>query len=258
MYDILNGLVIRSVESVTSIYTKENTGMARKNRERWGIIFKYEGETEYLCSGKRILSDNHNLAVLPKGCSYTWNCTKAGHFYAIEFDSESTHDRILSFPVKDFAPFLHRFREMERKALYAKPFASFELMAGVYGILAALTDSLQKMYVSGDKRAKIAPAVEYMVENYDKSGVKISNRTLAALCGCSEVYFRKLFTEIYGCSPIRYATGLRISKAKEILSSDYGRVGDVAQMLGYGSIYEFTRAFKAYTGLSPRAYGAKK
>ena len=40
MYDILNGLVIRSIESVTSIYTKENTGMARKNRERRWNDFK--------------------------------------------------------------------------------------------------------------------------------------------------------------------------------------------------------------------------
>lgn len=72
-----------------------------------------------------------------------------------------------------------------------------------------------------------------------------------------KVYFRKLFCEIYGTSPIKYVNNLRIKKAKEALGSDYSSISDIALMLGFNNIYEFSRAFKAHTGSSPTEYAKK-
>ncbi|MBO5199079.1 MAG: helix-turn-helix domain-containing protein [Lachnospiraceae bacterium] len=44
----------------------------------------------------------------------------------------------------------------------------------------------------------------------------------------SAFYFRKLFTEVLGTSPIAYVHELRIKKAKEMLKSDYGSITDAA------------------------------
>ena len=94
-----------------------------------------------------------------------------------------------------------------------------------------------------------------MTQNYN---IKIRNDELAALTGVSTVYFRKLFTEVMGQSPIDYIQSLRIQKAKEMLQSDYGSITDVASALGYQSIYDFSRAFKKRVGMSPIQYKKRK
>jgi len=57
-----------------------------------------------------------------------------------------------------------------------------------------------------------------------------------------------------GVSPITYAKQLRIEKAKEMLKSDYGTLSDIAQSLGYSSLYDFSRDFKKHTGVAPSKY----
>ena len=74
------------------------------------------------------------------------------------------------------------------------------------------------------------------------------------MIGVSTVYFRKLFTQVYGVSPINYVKALRIKKAKEMLRSDYGSLSDVAQSLGYTSLYDFSRDFKKRVGTAPSRY----
>lgn len=106
-----------------------------------------------------------------------------------------------------------------------------------------------------DKRRKIAPAVDYIAKNYGKS---IKNETLASLCGISEVYFRKIFFEVFGTPPIAYVHNLRIKKAEEMLKSDYGSITEIAKSLGYINIYDFSRDFKKHNGISPSKYCAKR
>jgi len=77
---------------------------------------------------------------------------------------------------------------------------------------------------------------------------------LAEMTGMSAVYFRKLFTEIMGISPIAYVHELRIRKAKEMLRSDHGTLTDVALSLGYANLYDFSRDFKRHTGVAPSQY----
>ena len=57
-----------------------------------------------------------------------------------------------------------------------------------------------------------------------------------------------------GVSPITYVHQLRIEKAKAMLKSDYGTVSNIAESLGYHSVYDFSRDFKKHTGVAPSRF----
>ena len=88
-----------------------------------------------------------------------------------------------------------------------------------------LIKSKQPKYVPSKKQEKLSFAINYILENYNKP---LKNDELANLTGLSTIYFRKLFTETYGISPIAYINKLRIKKAKDILKSDFESLTEVS------------------------------
>lgn len=249
--DFLSNLVITKVRSASTMYTPKNTKVSRKDRPCWAVLIKYEGETIYTCGGRQYLSDAEHMMILPRGCSYDWQCTKAGHYSVIEFEGELTYREPLGFSVKNSGKMLKMFKELEYKRNLKKPMIEVESIKDVYSIILALTKNEPDSYLPTGKQNRIAPAIEYISQNYNRD---ITNDELAALVGVSTVYFRKLFTKTVGGSPIAYARELRIKKAKEMLKSDYGSLTDIAQSLGYSGLYDFSRDFKKHTGVAPSRY----
>ena len=249
--DILSDFVITKVHSVSTLYTPEKTKLKRNDRQRWAVVIKYEGETVYTSNGKQFLSDIGHILILPKGCSYDWQCTRSGHFSIIEFESEKTFEEPFSFFVKNGEKILKKFKDLEYKRNLKSPTVELESIRDTYSILLVLMKAVEARYLPTEKQQKIAPAVEYISQHYNEN---ITNDKLAAIAGMSTVYFRKLFTNIMGVSPITYVHQFRTEKAKEMLGSDYGTLSDVAQSLGYPSLYDFSRDFKKHTGTSPSRY----
>ena len=98
----------------------------------------------------------------------------------------------------------------------------------------------------------LEPVINYIHINYTDRD--ITNETLAAIAGTSTVYFRKMFTKVYNVSPIKYLRKVRIKKATELLIGDAASISDIAEMSGYGSVYNFSKMFKLETGVSPSEY----
>ena len=249
--DFLSDLIITDVFSVSTLYSSECAWRERQCRSRWGIVIKYEGETTYMSNGRYYKSNINNIAVLPKGSSYLWKCESAGHYMVVEFDGQLESQGIFSFHVSNSQKILQAIRKLETEMRLKKKFSRIECIKDIYNILLMILQSEEKRYLPVGKQKKITPALEYIVQNYDK---KIYNDYLAVLCGLSTVYFRKLFTEVMRQSPMEYVQNLRIEKAREMLRSDYGSISDVAIALGYQSIYDFSRSFKKSVGISPKAF----
>lgn len=247
--NILSEMIINKVHSVFELYSEKGAGNRRISRERWGIIFKYEGETVYTSNGKKYISNRNNIVILPKGCSYEWLCTSAGHFKNIEFECDKECNEIFCIDIKDSEKILNLFKKMEYIRTAKNPMYEIESIRDTYSMILLFVN--QKKYLPSEKYDKISPAVEYIAENYNTS---ITNEKLAELTGLSAVYFRKLFSEFFGTSPISYVHELRIKKAKEMLGGDYGSISDIAESLGYLNIYDFSRVFKKYTGIPPSKY----
>lgn len=250
MDKVIQNLIIEKIVSVASIYTEAGVRVKKKNRPYWAILIKYEGETEYYVGNKKTVSNINNMVVLPKGSEYEWYCVESGHYYVIEFDSPSTCQQLISFPVSDGKYFLRKFQELEYRRMLNNETCQMECVRDTYSILLKLIKNQMK-YIPSVKVEKLSPVMDYILANYTK---KIRNEDLANIIGVSTVYFRKLFTETYHVSPMKYIKQLRIIKAEEMLKTDYGSISEIATSLGYPTVYDFSRDFKKNTELSPSNY----
>ena len=96
--------------------------------------------------------------------------------------------------------------------------------------------------------------LEILAARRKRFQAKNTSRTaLAAHCCISTVYLNKLFHKELGETPFSYITRRRMEIACEMLR-EHCAVGEVARLVGYGEIYQFSRAFKKHYGISPRAF----
>lgn len=97
----------------------------------------------------------------------------------------------------------------------------------------------------------VRKAKDIFDSNYDNT---IDIRDTARQLGVSENHLTRLFRKQFGLTPIHYITGLRISKAVELLGRPDASILEVADITGFKSISNFYRCFKARTGITPKEY----
>ncbi len=253
MKDLILRLTVTDVISANRLFQSPvGITLGRQNREHWAIVLKAKGQTVYTAQKNSVLSDERNMVILPRGSCYTWRCTSPGECLIIEFDAAEAGKMPLSFSVRDNSPMQKAFSKIEKLLALQTDDCQLECRYLLYGLLLFLSNSVKKDYVPTAKQQMLAPAVSYMAASYFDR--QIGNDFLAARCGVSTVYFRKVFERVYGIPPMRYLRNIRLEKAKSMLASDYESVSQVAESVGYNSIYHFCKMFKQYTGLSPGEY----
>lgn len=78
---------------------------------------------------------------------------------------------------------------------------------------------------------------------------------LAALVGLSRFYFCTAFRHTTGLTPHDHLTGLRMERARELLTGNRDRsVGEVGAAVGYHTASAFCAAFKRITGSTPTQF----
>lgn len=102
------------------------------------------------------------------------------------------------------------------------------------------------------KLALLEPGLLYLNAHFDDPELTVGQ--LAAACRISQVYFRRLFRELYGISPAAAIRQRRLRQAAKLLESTYYSVSEVAAMCGFPDVKYFSTAFKAAMGISPSAY----
>ncbi len=95
---------------------------------------------------------------------------------------------------------------------------------------------------------KLEKARNTIQENFRQ---ELSVEELAKSIDMSVSYFRRLFHEAYGCSPMQYIINLRIENARDLLLSGEVNVTEAARLSGFEDIYYFSTLFKRKTGSTP-------
>lgn len=230
-----------------------------------GIMFLSDCEFEYIYPDGSVYdkADCNEIVYCPIGSTYTcrFGVSENHSFdkiadYLINFrlfeertgeEFRLSDDRLIITPENSARYFdmFERIASYRRKGTLLRPM----IKSMIYELLCTISLELQRSDVMTRRFAPIYPAVKYM-RNTDISALDISG--LPELCHISESCFRRLFTEYYGKSPLRYLNELRISQAEERLRSGMMTVAEVAVSLGFSDASYFSRFYKKETGRSPR------
>jgi len=118
-------------------------------------------------------------------------------------------------------------------------------------MLSEIVTGLQPQVGGGRYRADVRRAMDWMHEH---PAARLDLHALAATAGLSCSHFRKVFTAQTGQSPQSYYQERRMRRACELLAYNGYNVSETAYALGFSTVQNFSRAFKAFYRLSPKQF----
>lgn len=145
---------------------------------------------------------------------------------------------------------VHLYMQAIEAAEYEKAYFQ-QMLAGITNHLLGLMYSLDRNnYLDKNKELVecIGRARILMYENIEGT---LSIQNIAESLGMSYSYFRKLFKEYTGLSPVSYFLDIKLQRAKDLLCKTQLSVKEIAYMLNFDSPDYFCTLFKKKTGKRP-------
>lgn len=246
---MLNQMIITSVEGVFTVDSPRGRQVEIQRRTCFGITFCYHGQITYYQNGKAVVSDRDHMVLLPEGQNYSLFGDADGLFPVINVHCLPSFqvNAPTAFPLNHPEVYLKQFEQLKELFLLGKNGA--KCLSIIYDLLGSIASE----NAGGNRLA--SGAVSYMEQHY--SDPTLTNQIIAAQLGVSEVYFRRVFRDVYFMTPKQYILDLRNRKAKQLLSEGQLSIHEIAEACGFSSVYHFSRAFHQNSGLSPTEYRNK-
>jgi len=267
---------MRKVTEIEELYSKEfNVYVQNSAKMYWNNRYKFScmesgKPTDMLlylsnCAGEYITADGtvvyaprKSFVYAPKDIRYTFRCTEADN----DTHSNMIINFILSEPdgtefslydgirVMDDLPTARLERLFLDTTLVSGQNVRFPcgLKACLYKVLSELCRHYHTKNILQSKYQVISKGIIYLEENEE---LDMSVRDIAKMCNVSEIYFRKLFKEYSGMTPVQYKLGRKIERARQYLVYEGKTVRETAEALGFSETAYFCRLFKEKTGITP-------
>jgi len=228
-----------------------------KGLRKWSRFFYLEcGIIDFRSSsGETIRIRSGDILFLPYDVEYSssWIDSRDGRYLSIEFILEYPDGRNLDLYDKitwlgsDSGQFRKLFREMintVRSGTLGFQLKTQEQLIHLFYVMA--------MHVKGNdmRFADIQPAIT-AIEGDFCGGIDINE--LAECCHLSPATLRRRFLAYAGMSPIRYRNTLRLTKARELITTGLYKISEAAAIVGIPDVYYFSKIYKKQFGISPSA-----
>ena len=236
-------LVITEFLSVSKPINHQGRSFYIHERPSSALIFPIYGKLEFSYGTEVIYTDSKNPIFVPKGMCYRNKCIEDAQSLMFNIQVQNGGERILPLLPLD-ADSLQRFYD-EITMLNVNLTGKKE--AKLYGKLYQLISEILP-YEPKDSESILFPALEIIEKSYHNK--ELSLEVLAKGCNISKPYLHILFKKEFEMTPFQYITQTRMRQAKTLLQERYS-VSEVASMVGYSDIYQFSRAFKRFYKCSP-------
>lgn len=247
----LSELIVTKVVAVNRVNHPTGT-YSVKNRPYCALTLKLRGQTVYTQNGGEHISDNGHIIFVPAGADYSFVNKEPGECIQVEFTADLKDTRLISAPVSNSAELQAILEKIERSFTFKKPGFHAYCLSGLYRLFYSMTAQSQHGYLGNLKKQRLQPGLEYLERHYQELSLNVAQMAEAA--DVSEVYFRKLFTEVYGMPPKKYLNLIRMSKAKELLLTKEVSVQQVAEEVGFHDVYSFCKSFRKAHDCTPTQY----
>lgn len=243
-------IIVSGIDSISLIKKKTDEITFISDRFCYGLSFCREGELHYWLDEKEYISDPKCAIFLPQGQSYKIISPTAGTFPLINFSCTGTcmPDEFLVLPIASLEPYDRDFEKMS-DVIKTVSDCQFRLLSSFYAMMHRLTqDSLSFV----DIPPILHPGINYLRNHLcDES---LSNDELAKQCHISEVYFRKLFNEVFHVSPHQYIIDKRLERSVDLLKDPSLSIPDIASLCGFSTLCNFYRLFRLRMKCTPSEY----
>lgn len=239
----LSSFIITGFDNIMSVQDEAGRIQSFSDRYSAAIIIPLSGSICFTACGKRYIADALHPIFLPRSLNYINECLEDAYSLVFNFQTAcSGGEPIILSPVSEvFAR--ERYEAVEKASLSESPVKLQTVLGELYALVCPLFSTSPS---PGTKLAR--KAAEYLSLRYTDPDLTIAQA--AASCFVSEIWLRRLFYEVYGTTPFRYLTGLRMQQANFLLREKRS-VSETALRVGYRDIYQFSRAYRKYFGYPP-------
>ncbi len=241
---IKEGFVI--TEFVTSFFAEDHKGRKTyfPNRRSACFIIPIRGKISFSGETGTVFADAAHPVFLPEGFSYINECLEDAESYVFNFKTKFPYQApcvLRAVPRDVLFALYERIAQAEHVSALSSSLSIFESLYTLAGHLFAQGPAERQ-------NEAVRLALAYMRRHYGKSTLTIGE--IARAAHVSEIYLRKLFVKTLSVPPFKALTEIRMQRAR-LLIEEKRPLKEVAVCVGYGDVFQFSRAYKRYYGASP-------
>ena len=218
-----------------------------KNKSCYALSCRIDGSAVFKTDNANYNVMKGDIIHIPKGANYS-QYTEGEKIIFIHFDVfGNTTTEIQHISPRDKEYICDLFKKIYCLWNKKEKNYTYECTSILYQIIAKTSVTLPK-----ENKNVISSAIKYINEYFYFSDFSLEKAY--SLCNVSRSYFNRTFKQLMKTTPIDYINGLKINKAKLLLSSGAYTHSEIANLCGFADVKYFYVVFKKITGLTTREY----
>ena len=237
-------------------YKGKYPNQCKDGSENDTFLYVVLGKAVYNFGENTITVKEGDLLFLARGCSYDFEVISEQYgIVYVNFLFDLPED--VSLKCEAIVPpggknIEYSIRKIITAWRIKTPTMKADCLSILYAVYSDFLKASTPLYLHSQKHQRMEKAREYIDAHITTPDLSV--RDVANTFKMSESHFRYSFKAMHNMSPTQYIQQKRICLAKALLRETSDSLTDIAESIGYSSIYYFSEAFKKEIECSPSEY----